>query len=112
MKVSEIITDLISSSWLNFMDTILDDEYGYILSLNTTDFNIKRDATDSSYITIVGDVLPNICQNHYETVNYAPLIFLLNDTIDHPLYLPPNIEIWLPNPTKIYNFLRDINLTQ
>lgn len=111
MKVSEIITDLVSSSWLNFVDVVTDPEYGYLLSLNTIDFNIKRDAQDSSYITIVGDVLPNICHTHYETVNYAPLIFMLNDTIEHPLYLPPNIEIWLPHPTKIYNFLRDINLT-
>jgi hypothetical protein len=112
MKVSDIIVDLISSSWLTFMDAILDPEYGYLLSLNTTKFNIKRDVTDSFYMTIVGDSLPNVCQSRYETVNYAPLIFLLNDTIEHPLYLPPNTEIWLPHPSKIYTFLRDLNLSQ
>jgi hypothetical protein len=112
MKVSDIITDLVSSSWLSFMNAVLDSEYGYVLSLNTTDFNIKRDAHDTSYITIVGDNLPNLCQARYETVNYAPLIFLLNKSIEHPLYLPPNIEIWLPHPTKIYNFMRDMNLSQ
>ena len=112
MKVSDIITDLISSSWLTFMDAITDPDYGYILSLNTTNFNIKRDVNDNSYITIVGDTLPNICQSRYETVNYAPIIYLLNNTIEHPLYIPPNIEIWLPHPSKIYTFLRDLNLTQ
>lgn len=112
MKVSDILTDLVSSSWLNFVDAVLDDEYGYLLSFNTTNFNMKRDVNDTTYITIVGDILPNICQVTYETVNYAPIVFLLNDSIEHPLYLPPNIEIWLPHPTKIYNFLRDLNLTQ
>lgn len=112
MKVSSILTDLVSSSWLNFIDVVLDPEYGYLLSLNPVDFNIKRSNVDSSYLTIVGDTLPGICQNAYETVNYAPIIFFLNDTIEHPLYIPPNIEIWLPNPSKIYNFLRDMNMTQ
>jgi hypothetical protein len=112
MKVSNIITDLINSSWLNFIDVVLDPEYGYLLSLNPVDFNIQKTNTDTAYITIVGDTLPGICQARYETVNYAPLIFFLNDTIEHPLYIPPNIEIWLPDPSKIYTFLRDMNQTQ
>jgi len=112
MKVSDILTDLITSSWLSFMDVVLDPEYGYLLSFNPRDFGMIRNSEDSACITIVGDSLPLITFARYETVNYAPLIFLLNDTIEHPLYLPPNIEIWLPHPTKIYNLLRDLNISQ
>lgn len=112
MKVSDIIIDLVNSSWLSFSEAILDPEYGYILSLNPTNFNIKRDVNDTTYITITGDMLPNISQVKYETVNYAPLLFFLNENIQHPLYIPPKIEIWLPHPNKIYNFLRDMNLSQ
>ena len=111
MKVTDILTDVVSSSWLAFLDTVLDNDYGYLLSFDPPNFNITRDGDDTSYISVNGDTLPNISQTRYDTVNYVPLLFFLNDTIDHPLYIPPNIEIWLPHPSKIYNFLRDINMT-
>ena len=112
-KVSDILTDLINSSWLNFLDAILDSEYGYILSFNPNNFNnITRDSSDSAVITVAGDTLPNLSFSQYGTVNYAPFIFLLNDVIEHPLYLPPNIQIWFPNPSKIYAILRDMTLSQ
>ena len=112
MKVNEILTDLVSSSWLSFCEAILDNDYGYLISLNPTNFNIVRDSNDTAIITVVGDTLPGVTYTRYETINYAPLLFFLNNTIEHPLYLPPNIEIWLPHPNKIYNLLRDLNITQ
>jgi len=111
MRVSDILTDLINSSWLNFVDAILDSEYGYILSFNPVRLNIIKDSGDSAYISVTGDTLPNISFSKYGTVNYAPFIYLLNDVIEHPLYIPPNIQIWLPNPSKIYTILRDMSLS-
>lgn len=112
MRVTDVLTDLPSSSWLSFKEAVLDPTYGYILSLKPVDFGIKRDGTDRTYTTIAGDLLPNIVNAAYGTVNYTPLVFMLNDCIESPLYLPPNLTIWLPNQTKIYNFLRDFNLSQ
>ena len=111
MRVVDIITDLPSSSWLSFKDVVLDPTFGYMLSLKPVNFNIKRDGTDRSYTTIEGDLLPNIVNAAYGTVNYTPLVYMLNDNIKSPLYLPPNLTIWLPNQTKIYNFIRDFNLS-
>lgn len=110
MLVSDIITSVVSSSWLKFMETVLDDEYGYLLSFNPVQFNIKRDSNDIAYVTMSGDSLPKISYAHYETVNYAPLLFFLNTNILHPLYIPTNIQIWVPNSAKIYTFYRDITL--
>lgn len=110
MKVTEILNDVVTSSWLNFIDAVLDSDYGYLLSFNPINFGMERTAEDTVYISNDGDTLPNVSQTAYDTVNYAPLLFLLNDSIEHPLYIPPNTEIWVPNPTKIYNFLREINL--
>lgn len=112
MFTSDILYDLTNSSWLRFCEIILDQDYGYLISLDPPKFNIVRSADDSSYITITGDSLPVISYNNYGTVNYAPLLFFLNDGISHPLYIPPNIELWVPHQSKIFNFFRDLNLTQ
>lgn len=112
MKASDIIADLANSSWLRYCTIIEDSELGYLLSLNPDRFNIVRDNNDMVRVVEDGDNLTNLSYRYYDTDNYAPLLYLLNDTIEHPLVLEPGTEIWLPHPTKIYNFLRDLNLTE
>lgn len=107
MTVSDLIPDLLNSSWLRFQKVITDEEFGYLLSLDPEDFGITRDNNDIMTMVQEGDNLSSISYRYYETPNYAPLLYLLNDVLAHPLILEPGTMLWIPHSSKIYAFLRD-----
>jgi len=112
-RVTELLSGIQKSSWLCLMTAVFEiDIQSWMISFNPQDYGLTRTIEDNVYIVQYNDRLDAISQVFYSSPNYAPLLFLLNDNIDHPLILNPGIQLWIPSQSKVFNLIRNAALSE